>query len=279
MNDIDLLFTLDELPQAESILGSLGYGGKYKSASLGAGVTKHTATFRRDTASGSTPNPYLSADADRMIEPHSSLEESWFGLRVDITPGVRERAIEVQLAGQPCRVLAAEDLVLHLCVHFCFHLIMGAPSMVQLVDLLVVSQRARVNWDTVATRALASRSAPFALAALTLARTLLDAPVPDEALNKLALATPDPLRQRISGLGLADVLKRTQQKPLTTLRQRLARGLADRSETASWAPDLRGRWQVWSTAFNFFATDTGQMLLGKTPKVVTAASDLPIVHQ
>src|SRR5574341_276685 len=51
MNDIDLLFRPEELTQAESILIGLGYSGNYKSANLGAGVTKHVSTFRRESAS------------------------------------------------------------------------------------------------------------------------------------------------------------------------------------------------------------------------------------
>lgn len=273
MNDIDLLFAPDELPIAETLLESLGYGGKHKSAELGAGVTKHTSTFKRDSKGLSTPNPYLSSDSDRMIEPHVSLEESWFGLKVDITPGARERAVEATLGGRPCRVLASEDLLLHLCVHFCFHLIMGAPSMVQLTDLLAVTQRPRahtptqsINWPIFVKRAIDRRAAPYALAALTLARKLLSAPIPDSVFVTLSSATPAPLCRRISTLGLADILKRTQQKPLTSITQRIQRGLADRAETASWAADWKGRWQVWQTALNIANTDTGRLLLGRKLK-------------
>ncbi|MEK6574553.1 MAG: nucleotidyltransferase family protein [Chloroflexota bacterium] len=279
MNDIDLLFAPEELPAAESILESLGYGGKHKSSDLGAGVAKHTSTFRRDSASGSTPNPFLSPDSDRTIEPHTSLEESWFGLRVDITPGVRERAVEAELAGQRCRVLAREDLLLHLCVHFCFHLIMGAPSMVQLADLLAVTRKAvygrsierpyypiTVDWAVFVNRAVDHRAASYALAALTLAHNLLGAPIPTETLDALSRATPPALRNRIASLGLANVLRRTQQKPLTSISQRIMRGFADRAETARWAPDWRGRWQVWRTALNVSATDTGRLLIGRPTK-------------
>jgi hypothetical protein len=286
MNDIDLLFTPDELPVAELILESLGYGGKHKSSDLGPGVTKHTSTFRRDSATGSTPNPYLSPEGDRMIEPHTSLEESWFGLRVDITPGVRERAVEAELAGQRCRVLAPEDLLHHLCVHFCFHLIMGVPSMVQLADLLAVTRKAvygrsiersyhpiTVDWAVFVNRAVDHRAAPYALAALTLAHELLGAPIPADVLSTLSRATPPALRNRIASLGLANILRRTQQKPLTSIPQRIMRGFADRAETARWAPDWRGRWQVWRTAFNVAATDTGQMLLGRNPKFQTPTSN------
>ncbi|HLF01021.1 MAG TPA: nucleotidyltransferase family protein [Anaerolineales bacterium] len=280
MNDIDLLFEAGELPKAESLLAQLGYSGKHKPADRGAGVTKHTSTFRRDAVASpaqrgaaSTPNPYLSPDSDRMIEPHTSLEESWFGLKVDVTPGVRERAIEIELGRQPARVLAREDLLLHLCVHFCFHLIMGAPSMVQLTDLLAVIHtpalphpHTPIDWPLFTTRALDHRAAPYALAALTLAGKLLGASAPAQSLDSLRQATPPPLRRRIESLGLADVLRRTQQKPITKFSQRIARGFSDRAETARWTQDWRGQWRVWRTALNIFATDTGQLFLRRNLK-------------
>ena len=276
MSDIDLLFAPDELSAAESILESLGYHGKYKSAVLGPGVTKHTSTFRLAGPEANTPNPYLSAAAARiMIEPHVSLEESWFGLKVDITPGVRERAVETQLGGHSCRVLAAEDLLLHLCVHFCFHLIMGAPTLVQLCDLLAVAvertvertfQSAappprQIDWPVFIDRALARRAAPYALAALTTAHKLLAAPIPESVVEQLAFATPEPLRARIAHLGLADILRRTQQKPLRSIPQRIVRGFSDRLETARWAADRQSQMRVWQTALNVASTDTGRMLL------------------
>jgi hypothetical protein len=263
MNDIDLLFTPDELPIAEALLEQLGYGGRRKSADLGPGIVKHTSTFRRPGAQAATPNPYLSPDVERTVEPHISLEEAWFGLKVDVTPGVRERAVEAALNGLACRVLAREDLLLHLSVHFCFHLIMGAPSMVQLSDLLAVTASGGIDWPAFVDRAIARQAAPYTLAALVLARKLLHAPVSDDARARLARATPGPLRRRIERLDLVDILRRTQQPPLTTLAQRIRRGFADRAETARWAADWRGRWAVWKTALNVGRTDTGRMLLGK----------------
>jgi hypothetical protein len=263
MNDIDLLFPAEELLAAEQLLASLGYGGKHSTPEFGPGVTKHTSTFRRTDDPGNTPNPYLSAGADRMVEPHTSLEESWFGLKVDVTPGVRGRAIPVELAGRPCHVLAEEDLLLHLAVHFCFHLIMGRPSMVQLADLLVVTRQAGMNWPGFVDRAKRQKAAPYALGALSLARRLLHAPVPEPVLADLARATPARLRKFVLGLELSDILHRTQQKPLTSLGQRLRRGLRDRVETARWAPDWRTRWQVWNTAFKIGRTDTGRLLAGR----------------
>lgn len=265
MNDIDILFPPAELPHAEALLTDLAYGGKHKASEMGAGVTKHTSTFRRSGEEGATPNPYLSANSGRMVEPHTSLEESWFGLKVDITPGVRDRAVPVTLAGQPAHVLAPEDSLLHICVHFCFHLIQGAPAMVQLTDVLALTQVGGIHWPTFCQQAVSKRAAPYALASLSLGQKLLGVPVPPEVLEKLHEATPQRLRQRITALGLADVLKRTQQKPLTSLGQRIRRGWQDRAETARWAQDWRGRIAVWRTALAINKTDTGQLLRQKLP--------------
>jgi hypothetical protein len=266
MNDIDLLFKPEELEAAELLLTDLGYGGKHKSAELGAGVTKHTSTFRRPEEEAQTPNPYLSANAGRTVEPHFSLEESWYGLKVDITPGVWGRAKMVDLQGHRCLTLCPEDLLLHLCVHFCFHLIMGAPSMVQVTDLLIVTQSGRLDWSAFAKRAKEQQATPFALAGLHLAVQLLKAPVPEATLATLSRASTPALRSYIESLDLEHILARTQQKPFTNLFQRLQRGFKDRAETARWAESWNGRWRVWRTMFAVGQTDTGQMLLGRTPK-------------
>lgn len=264
MNDIDLLFTPQELPRVEALLGELGYGGRHKSAEMGAGVTKHTSTFRRDGAQTATVNPYLSAAGERMIEPHVSLEESWFGLKVDITPGIRQRTEQLTFNQLFCRALNPDDLLLHLCLHFCFHLIEGAPAFVQLTDLLIVTQSGRVNWPVFVERATQEyRAAPYALAALSLAHKLLNAPVPSGVLAQLAAATPARLRQRITGLGLDDILRRTQQKALGGLGERLVRGFQDRLETARWAQNGRDALRVWATLFQAGRTDTGQLILDK----------------
>lgn len=262
MNDVDLLFRATEMPQVERLLTELGYRGRHKASHLGAGVTKHTSTFRRDRAEdAATPNPYLSADGDRTVEPHTSLEESWYGLRVDVTPGVRARSQVVHFGAQPARVLAAEDLLLHLCVHLCFHLIMGAPALVQLTDLLVVSRKEEIRWDAFVERARASGATPYALAGLTLARRLLGAPVPEELLPRLAQGTPPHLRRRIAQMDLETLMDRTQQRPWRNTRERILHGLRARAEAARWAPDLLTRWRVWQTALHVMRSDTGRELL------------------
>lgn len=266
MSDIDLLFRPEALAMAEGALIQLGYSGDYKSADMGAGVTKHTSTFRRapagtPTTTTTTSNPYLSAESTVTIEPHNSLEESWYGLKVDITPGLRERAETANLLGHTCQVLCLEDLLLHLCLHFCFHLIQGSPSLVQLTDLLAVGQNQTIAWDTFIERASTHKATSFALAGLTLAHKLLAVPVPAHVLANLRQRTPRPMVQYVDTLSLRYLLDRSQQKPFTTLWQRLQRGYQDRAETARWAVDWSSRFQVWRTLFQPGRSDTGQIIL------------------
>ncbi|RME73596.1 MAG: hypothetical protein D6784_11700, partial [Chloroflexi bacterium] len=148
MNDIDLLFRPADLPTAARVLEDLGYQGHHKSAGEGAGVVKHLSTYRRPGPQAQTPNPFLSTAGDRMVEPHGSLEESWFGLRVDITPGVWERAVPLVLHDQPAYRLSDEDTLLHLAVHAVFHVIMGRLVFLQLYDIgqVLHTWGHRLNW-------------------------------------------------------------------------------------------------------------------------------------
>ncbi len=267
MNDIDLLFRPEALPAVADALVALGYGSKEKSADLGPGITKHVSTFKRESAMlaiaqhpAGTPNPYLSGGGDRMIEPHRSLEESWFGLKCDLTPGMWERSVEIEIAGQRARALAPEDNLLHLCVHLAFHLIMGSPSFVQLADLSVFLERVNVGWRDFLARGRDRRASGYVYASLRLAVNVLAAPVPPEVLSGLAAASPSNVRAAAESLSLADVLRRTQRPPLRTIPQRLRRGLADRAETARWAHSLDEWLRVWWSLVDVRRTDTWRML-------------------
>lgn len=261
MNDIDLLVRPDETTAVARALSALGYTSRLTSPDHGAGVTKHTATFRRPGSVATTPNPYLSPASDRTVEPHTSLEESWLGLRVDVTPGVRDRAVECQIAGRSCRILAAEDLILHLAVHLIFHLVMGRPSMVQVLDLAVVPGSLEVDWTVVARRASKRRAAPYALAGLGLAQRTLAAPVPESLLEALREQSPPTLVHRADSLDLAAVLRRTQQPIAGSLSGRIRHGLADRVAAAQWARDWADRRRIAMTVLAWWRSDTARSLL------------------
>jgi hypothetical protein len=277
MNDIDLLFRPEDLLAVSRVLHELGYASKEKSPDLGPSITKHTRTFKRQIVETprprhsvpgicdrgvSTSNPYLSVDANRMIEPHRSLEESWFGLKCDLTPGMWERSLEIQIAGQRARALSPEDNLLHIGVHLAFHLIMGAPSFVQLMDVAMIPDQCPVEWGDFLTRARALRASGYAYAALRLAAQVLAAPVPLEVLQTLAADCPRTVRAAAESLSLADLIRRTQKPPLRTISQRLKRGVQDRVETARWAHSFREWLDVWWTLIDVRRTDTWRMLAG-----------------
>jgi len=264
MNDIDFLFRPEDLPAVGAALNELGYGSKEKSPEQGPGITKHTSTFQRTEQAAATPNPYLSASGSRMIEPHRSLEEAWFGLKCDLTPGMWARSQPIELAGCPARGLAAADALLHLCVHLTFHLIMGSPSFVQLLDLAVFTQAATMDWDDFLARARELRATGYAYAAARLASQTLAAPFPPSVVAALAAASPRGVRAAAERLTAADVMRRTQRPPLRTIGQRLQRGVADRTETAAWAHSTAEWVRVWWTLVDVRRTDTWQMLRPKS---------------
>lgn len=262
MNDIDLLFQPDDLPVVAQILDNLGYHGKHKSADQGPGVTKHLSTYQRSGNTAQTPNPYLSPQADRMIEPHQSLEESWFGLKVDITPGVWERLVPVTLHQHPAYRLSNEDMLLHLTAHATFHVIMGTTVFVQLYDIarLLTVWGSKLDWLNVLELTDKAQATPFVYAGLYWAKMLYNATPPDLPLETLAKQCPPNLVQYIHQQHASEILERTQQPPLITLTQRLKRGFVDRAETARWATSFGQKLKVWQTALAFYKTDTAHIL-------------------
>jgi len=262
MNDIDLLFRPDDLAVAGSLLEGLGYEARHKQADQGPGITKHLSTYRRRGNEGATPNPYLSAGGDRMIEPHGSLEESWFGLKVDITPGVWTRAVPLTLHQQPAHRLSQEDMLLHLAVHATFHFIMGASVFIQLHDIgrVVQAWSPGLDWSLLLRLAGEAQAQIFLYAALYWAKKLYKAAIPPAYLDQLAAEAPAQLVAYIHTFDAERILQRTQQPPLVTLGQRLRRGLWDRRETARWANSLAAKWKIWQTALAFHKTDTASLL-------------------
>ena len=265
MNDIDLLFRPPELARVERLLERLGYEGKHKSAETGPGVAKHLSTYRRPGPKAATPNPYLSAGNERTVEPHGSLEESWFGLKVDITPGVWERVVPVLLCGQPAFRLSTVDTLLHLAVHAAFHVIMASTVFVQLYDVgqVIATWPAELDWRRLVSLARAARADPFVYAGLSWAGRLYGAPIPAECLAALRWNCPPGLAAYIDRLDAPGLLLRTQQPPLVSIRQRLWRGLQDRYEAARWAGSPAHKWRIWQTALAFHKTDTARLLREK----------------
>lgn len=287
MTDVDVLVRPADFPRLQAILGTMGYAGKHTDPEKGPGIVKHEWTYKaaadvlRPPASSAT-NPYLFADNSFHLEPHTSLTESWFGLRLDLSAGVWERAIAWEWEGVPALALHPIDCLLHIAVHLIFHLLMGKPALVQLYDLRrLLESHPDLPFDDpppldgyrlastkpggsepsrpesgLLSRARAAGATAHLLAGLRLAHAAYAAPVPVGWLERLAAASPPPQRAQAEALDLPGLWNLTQQAPLTTLRQRLRRGVHDRALAAGWARDRREAWRVWQSALVFHRTDT-----------------------
>lgn len=197
-----------------------------------------------------------------MVEPHASLEEAWFGLKVDITPGVWERAVPISLYDQPAFRLSTGDMLVHLAVHAAFHVIMGASVFIQLYDIgrVVETWSTELNWPQIINLTRKAKAQAFVYAGLYWARALYQAPVPDAPLLALEKECQPNLVAYVQSLDARGILQRTQHPPLKTLKQRLQRGVVDRQEAARWAGSLSQKWQIWQTALAFYKTDTASLL-------------------
>ncbi len=254
MSDLDLWLRPEDLPRFRALMAQLGYTGKYTDPESGPGIVKHEWTFRSSASTASpAPNPYLFESDAFHIEPHTSLTESWFGLRLDIGTEMWERAQPWQGA----RVLDPRDALLHGAVHAMFHLIMGKPMLLQLFDLRRLLEVFPDCADAeLIRRAHRVDAAGYLLAGLRLAQLAYAAPVPAAVLEGLAAVSPPRQRRQAAKLNLAGLWWQIQQAPLTGLRQRLIRGIHDRAVAARWARHSREVLRVWRSALVFTRTDT-----------------------
>ncbi len=269
MSDVDVLVHPADFPRLQLLLADLGYAGKHTNPETGPGIVKHEWTYQQAENIGPVVNPYLIASDSFHLEPHTSLAESWFGLRLDITAGVWDRAIGWELDDIPALALAPADNLLHIAVHFIFHLLMGKPALVQLYDIRrLLETHPDLPFDStpastqgLLARARATGATAHLLAALRLAQTAYAAPIPPGWLDQLAAASPPNQRAQAETLDLDALWRLTQQPPLTTLAQRLRRGIHDRRLAAAWASNSRETLRVWQSALAFHRTDTAALLL------------------
>ena len=261
MSDVDMLLRPGDLQRFQAVLDQHGYEGKYTHPDSGPGVVKHEWTYRHGADTASVTNPYLSTSESFQVEPHTSLSERWFGLQLDFREDVWDRAAPWELGGQPALALDPVDTLLHVAVHVVFHLIMGKPALVQLYDIRqLLEANPDLPFAALRERARGQHASAHVLAALRLAQQAYAAPVPSHWLDALASDSPSSQRRQAEGLSLADLWQLTQQAPLTTLSQRLRRGVYDRRLAARWARNRQEVWRVWRSAILFYRTDTAGIL-------------------
>jgi hypothetical protein len=175
MCDADLLVPRADLAEAESIL--LGMGGAHvrrpgargTDCEPGRGMRRHARPiFIRDLA----------------IELHWTIVSPSGPFGID-TAAIWNRAHAGTTAGVEVLSLCPEDLLLHLCLHFCYQ--DGCAELRHLCDIRESIHHFRdgLDWTLVARSAREWDAPRYIGLSLQLARDLLGAPVPEDTLNQL----------------------------------------------------------------------------------------------
>ncbi|HEV2235299.1 MAG TPA: nucleotidyltransferase family protein [Ktedonobacterales bacterium] len=177
--DLDLLVRKEELDRADAVLRALAY------VPYANGPTE-LEDFHR---------VYAAAGRDAVVELHTDLLQ--LGLPTACGAALWERAERWEMPEweQPALLLGREHQLLHLCVHLHLH---GYRRLIWFIDLarLLRVRGTEVRWDDLWALAHADGVTLSVRHALLLARDLLDAPLPAEALRA---ARVDPLGELLHG--------------------------------------------------------------------------------
>jgi hypothetical protein len=177
--DLDLLIHPDELDRADAALHTLDYAPY-------ANKSTEVDDFHR---------VYAQLGHDCVVELHTDLLQ--LGLPTVCGATLWERAERWDLPEweRPALLLGLEHQLLHLCVHLHLH---GYRRLIWFIDLerLLLLRGAEVHWDDLWAMADAEGVTLSVRHALLLARELLDARLPPEALRA---ARVDPLGELLHG--------------------------------------------------------------------------------
>lgn len=173
MADVDLMVPRDRLVEAERAFLDLGFG----------------PLPRPDLAEFCTWSNHLAKlekPGAPVIELHWGIERPTSPFRIDLG-GLWERSRPTALERVPVRLLAPEDLLLHLALHCSYHHEFDRSALKGLVDVdVVVSHHgSAIDWTTVAGRANEWGASGFVYTTFRLAREILATPFPPSLLANL----------------------------------------------------------------------------------------------
>ncbi len=193
--DIDIWMPPAHFAEAVAVLAKLGYAPRNKE-------TRPPAFVALVGGEQQMVHPQPGTGLVEVQQP--AIRGEWIRLTAAIDhAGVYGRRVWVDIAGRQARVMADEDLLLHLCVHMAINHQFSMPWLRGLLDIHLLVQRP-LDWAAIVERAKAWRIATLTWTVLDLAAQLMGAPAPDSVLAQLA---PTRLRQSLIGrLGLADRL-------------------------------------------------------------------------
>jgi Uncharacterised nucleotidyltransferase len=183
--DIDAWTPIDRLPAAITTLEKLGYRSRDKTDRPPALVS-------------------LVGGEQQMVSavPGTGLIElQWPAFRGEWTRhttqidhnALRARCLPVVIEGQGALVMAPGDALIHLCHHQAISHQFSFPGVRGLLDVHLIIEAGGLDWREVVACARAWRLSTVVWTVLTLARQLLDTPIPDQVLDDLA---PAPWRRQ-----------------------------------------------------------------------------------
>lgn len=179
MADLDLMVPRDRLVEAEELFLGAGYG----------------PTPRPDPVEFCTRSNHLaklSTPGGAVVELHWTIERPTSPFAIDLE-GLWARAKTVPFEKHMVRVLAPEDLVLHLVLHTSYHHEFDRSAIKALVDIrhVVGLHHDVLDWNALATRANTWGAGRVTYVTLRLAASLMDTPVPPRVLNALEHSADD----------------------------------------------------------------------------------------
>jgi len=213
MCDIDLMVPRAELSKAQMAL-------------LDAGGTQ-TLPTGNEFFWQEHHHPPATSIRGLSIELHWTIADPAEEVWIDPT-GLWDRARPATIAGAEVMALSPEDLLLHLCIHFgCSHHLKGLLPLCD-IERTIRVYRNQMDWAKVADLAREWRVARYVGLALALSRSLLNAVVPDDALERLVSGGID---KHVLEMARQAVLAETGYTPWSSVSGLLgARTLGDKAK-------------------------------------------------
>jgi hypothetical protein len=189
MGDLDLWLRPDEMPRGQRALAALGYVQR----------TSAGRPLALQACFGGESQMYGQHAGSGLVELHwGILAGEWLrrAAAVDQT-AIRQRAAVFNLNGRRVLVLAPEDNLIQLAVHFAISHQFSEPWLRTLMDITLLARTQTVDWEILTRRAHTWRVATVVWQVLRLAVDLLRLEEAEHALRRLQ---PSSLRRRLLGL-------------------------------------------------------------------------------
>ena len=179
MADVDLMVRRDRLADAERVFVEEGFGP----------IPRPDIEER---CRWSNHLDKLVKEGAPVVEVHWTIERPRGPFPIDID-GLWSRSRPASLEGAPVRLLAPEDLLLHLILHCSYHHRFDRSALKGLVDIhtVVVRNPSSFDWTSLIDRSIEWKASGFGYTTLRLAREILGTPVPPAVFDSLPHASID----------------------------------------------------------------------------------------